>query len=84
MLRNLFGRSSKATEYDVRLENSLAKTRSGFLGKIGTIFQANEITDELWDELEEALILGDVGVPVTQDLVRRAVDLFGGDALHLL
>ncbi len=71
MLRNLFGRPSKATEDDVRLENSLAKTRSGVFGRLGSIFQANEITDELWEELEETLILGDVGVPVAQELVER-------------
>lgn len=71
MLRNIFGRPAKGSEDETRLENSLAKTRSGFLGRLGTLFQANEITDELWDELEETLIMGDVGVPVAQSLVEQ-------------
>lgn len=68
MLRRLFGQEEK-TEDDAKLEASLQKTRSGFLGRIGTIFQENEITEELWEELEEALIMGDVGMTVTMELV---------------
>lgn len=71
LLRNIFGRPAKVSEDETRLESSLAKTRSGFLGRLGTLFQANEITDELWEELEETLIMGDVGVPVAQELVKR-------------
>ncbi|MCB0083816.1 MAG: signal recognition particle receptor subunit alpha, partial [Caldilineaceae bacterium] len=41
------------------------------MGRIGSIFQANEITEELWEELEETLILGDVGMAVTSDLVEK-------------
>lgn len=69
MLRRLFGRQETKTEDEVKLETSLEKTRSSFLGRISTIFQENEITDELWDELEEALIRGDVGMQVTMELV---------------
>jgi fused signal recognition particle receptor len=47
----------------------LNKTRGGVLGRIGSIFQANEITDDLWDDLEEALIIGDVGIDTTLKLV---------------
>ena len=46
---------------DERVADSLTKTRSGVMGRLGSIFQANEITPELWDEVEETLILGDVG-----------------------
>ncbi len=69
MLRRLFGRQEQKTEDEVKLEQSLQKSRSGFMGRIGTIFQENEITDELWEELEEALIIGDVGSATTQELV---------------
>jgi len=57
-----------------RLQQSLAKTRRGFFGRIGGLFQANEITDDLWDELEELLILADVGVDTTMELVERVRD----------
>ncbi len=69
MLRRLFGRDETKTQDDIKLAESLSKTRSGFLGRIGSIFQENEITDALWDELEETLIMGDVGMNVTTRLV---------------
>jgi fused signal recognition particle receptor len=71
VLRRLFGKEEKPTPDDAKIEQSLQKTRSGFMGRIGSIFQANEITDELWEELEETLILGDVGMSVTSDLVEK-------------
>lgn len=71
MLRNLFGRETQKSADDLKLEQSLEKTRSGILGNIGSIFQANEITDDLWEELEEILIMGDVGMAVTEELVNK-------------
>jgi fused signal recognition particle receptor len=66
----LFGKKKEEkTEDDVKLEQSLQKTRSGILGRIGTIFQENEITDELWEELEETLIMGDVGMATAEELL---------------
>lgn len=69
MLRKLFGKNEEKTEEEVKLETSLEKTRSGLLGRVGSIFQANEITEELWEELEETLIMGDAGMEVTMELV---------------
>ncbi|MEZ4868059.1 MAG: signal recognition particle-docking protein FtsY [Caldilineaceae bacterium] len=71
MFRRLFGKQEEKSEDEVKLEESLQKTRAGIFGRISTIFQENEITDELWDELEEALIVGDVGMKVTEELVRK-------------
>ncbi len=71
VLRRLFGREETKTQDEVKLERSLEKTRSGFFGRIGTLFQANEITPELWEELEETLILADVGVDTTLELVEK-------------
>ena len=68
----LFRRTQEEQAADEqRIHDSLEKTRSGFLGRLGTIFQANELTDETWEELEETLILGDVGMETTLDLVER-------------
>jgi len=64
-----FRRSKIAPEDEQKLDKSLNKTRGGVLGRLGAIFQANEITDDLWDDLEEALIIGDVGVDTTLKLV---------------
>jgi fused signal recognition particle receptor len=75
----LFGKKKEEkTEDDVKLEQSLQKTRTGIFGRIGTLFQENEITDELWEELEETLIMGDVGTATAEELLtatrRRVAD----------
>jgi fused signal recognition particle receptor len=60
----VFGRSRK-------IGDGLTRTRQGFFGKISGLFGAREINDELWEELEELLILADVGVTPTAELVER-------------
>ena len=48
---------------------SLGRTRQLF-GRVGAAMEeADEITDDLWDELEEALISGDVGVQTSERLL---------------
>ncbi len=54
-----------------KIEASLTKTRQGFLGRIGALFQASEITEDTWTELEELLIQADVGVNTALKLVER-------------
>jgi len=45
------------------------------LGRISGLFRTDEpITDELWEQLEEILILGDVGMPTTMALLDRLRD----------
>ncbi|NOX62035.1 MAG: signal recognition particle-docking protein FtsY [Chloroflexi bacterium] len=70
MVFSRFRRAKIDVEDQRKLDQSLEKTRSGVLGRIGSLFQANEITDDLWDELEEVLIMGDVGVDATLKLVQ--------------
>jgi fused signal recognition particle receptor len=68
----LFRRTpAQQAEDDAKIEASLAKTRQGFFGRIGTLFQANEVTDETWDELEELLIQADLGINAALQLVER-------------
>lgn len=70
MFGRLFGKKKEEkTEDDVKLEQSLQKTRTGIFGRISTIFQENQITDELWAELEETLIMGDVGMLTAEELL---------------
>jgi len=71
LFRRLFGKQEEKTQDEINLEQSLQKTRSGIFGRISTLFQENEITEALWEELEETLIVGDVGVTVTADLVEK-------------
>ena len=53
------------------IKESLTRTRRGFFGQIRGLLGSNEVTDELWQELEELLILADVGVGTTVELVER-------------
>lgn len=71
MLRRLFGRGEEKTQDDAKIEEGLQKTRNTFFGRVANIFQANEITDELWDDLEEALLIADVGMSATMELVEK-------------
>ncbi len=53
-----------------RLKDGLAKTRKGFIDKLGNLFSSyTSIDDQLFEELEELLIQADVGVKTTMELV---------------
>ena len=47
----------------------LAKARSTFSGYLGSMLSRSDITEETWEELEEALIRADVGVTRTTTLL---------------
>lgn len=47
----------------------MGKARSLFSGYLGSVRGREKITDETWDELEEALILADVGVETTASVL---------------
>lgn len=73
-----------------RLKNGLFKTKqnigSGFL----SLFKGKKIDDELFEELEEQLLIADVGVSTTQKIVQSLTEqatrkqLKDADALHEL
>lgn len=52
-----------------RFRDRLGKARAALSGALGSIAGRSKIDAETWDELEEALILADVGVGSTQDLL---------------
>ena len=52
-----------------RLRDRLGKTRAAFAGAFGGITGRGKVDEETWDELEEALILADVGVPTTTKVI---------------
>lgn len=51
--------------------DSLRKTRNAVFGQIAALLGAGEITEQTWDDLEELLIRGDVGVETSMVLVQR-------------
>jgi fused signal recognition particle receptor len=64
------------------IKESLTKTRKGFFGQIRGLLGTGEITDELWEELEELLILADVGVSTTVELVERLQERAAREHIH--
>lgn len=71
----MFGRFRKPAEEQAedqaKLQASLSKTRQGFFGRIGTLFQENEVTEATYDELEELLIQSDVGINTALEVVEK-------------
>jgi fused signal recognition particle receptor len=53
-----------------RLKESLTKTRKGFIEKIETVFTGRKIDESTVEELEEVLIISDVGAHATEEIIR--------------
>ena len=66
MLR-LLGRNRKTSE-------SSQETRRSWTNIVGNVFRRSEVDDEFWEELEEALIVADVGVETSIELVEKIQD----------
>ena len=77
----LFGRKNKEKTKE-KMENGLKKTRTGFWGNIVNALTGAEITDDLYDDLEEQLILADVGADVALHLVERLREAVKSQHLH--
>ena len=54
------------------MEAGLARSRGGFMGRLRGLFGGGEIVAAGWDEVEEALIAGDVGASLAMRIVERA------------
>ena len=53
-----------------KLKEGLKKTRASFTDGMEQIFNSYEkVTEEFYDELEETMIMGDIGVKTTEDLL---------------
>lgn len=57
-----------------KLDDGLQKTRTGFWGNIRNRLTGSQIDDDLYDELEEQLILADVGADTALSLVEQLRD----------
>jgi fused signal recognition particle receptor len=52
-----------------RLRDRLGKARSLFAGYLGSVRSREKVDETTWEELEEALILADVGVELTSSIL---------------
>ena len=59
-----------------KLKNGLNKTKNAIVGKIDSIVKSfRKVDEELFEELEEALISADIGVYVTEEILDRLRDI---------
>jgi fused signal recognition particle receptor len=68
----LFRREPKISEEEqAKISEGVRKTRGSFFVRMAQVFGHTQITDDMWDELEDLLISADVGVDTTEELLRR-------------
>ena len=71
LLKKKTEEKTDAEALNKELNEGLSKTRKGFMEKVFGVLSGKKIDDDLYEELEEALIQGDVGVNTALDLVER-------------
>ncbi len=53
-----------------RLRNGLEKTRKSFVSGVDSLFNGfSEIDDDFYEELEELLVMGDIGINTTMRII---------------
>ena len=57
-----------------RLKKGLVKTRNSIAASLDNIFTASEIDDDFYDEIEEILIMSDIGVVTTKKIIDELKD----------
>ncbi len=60
-----------------RLKENLTKPRQAISPQLAGVYQSKLVSDDTWDELEEALITADCGMDATMDLVDALRDEAG-------
>ncbi|TXD37821.1 signal recognition particle-docking protein FtsY [Lujinxingia vulgaris] len=61
------------------LRDGLQKTRTGFVDRLGKLFSAETIPDDLIDEVEEILFTADIGAKIAQRIIDTVEDELSGD-----
>ncbi|WP_133717582.1 signal recognition particle-docking protein FtsY [Methylocaldum gracile] len=66
----------------VRLKSQLGKTRSGLTGFLGTLALGKKAIDrDVLEDIESQLLMADVGVTATQDIIRHLTESLERDQL---
>jgi len=65
-----------------RLKQGLSKTRNGFIEKVESIFKDRAVDPETLEELEETLILSDVGANSAAEIVERLREKSGDSSIQ--
>lgn len=76
-------KDKEKTGFFARLKSGLSKTRNGFVNGIDSIFKGfKSIDEEFYEELEEMLIMGDVGVNTTNVLIGKLKESVKKNHVH--
>jgi fused signal recognition particle receptor len=70
-MKRLVSRMSANQGFFARLKQGLSKTRNNFLAGLETVFTSSKIDQELYDDLEDILIMADVGIETTSYLLDK-------------
>lgn len=54
-----------------RLKEGLTKTRNNISESFANLFKANEIDDDFYDALEETLVMSDMGIETTENIIEN-------------
>ena len=69
-------------DHKAKTESAVNRSRRGLFGRIRGLLHRSRLDDSLWDELEEILISGDVGVETSLDLVADLKERTRRDSLQ--
>ena len=61
-------------EQQAAYDEGLQRTKRGFFQQVVSLFEVDEITEDIWEDLETLLIQADLGVDTTVALVERLRD----------
>ena len=72
-IRNVFKKEEKKEEIEVqKYDKGLEKTRVEFTSKLGKLSKKyREVTEEYFEELEEVLVMADIGVNTVMKFMDR-------------
>ncbi|MGA7730530.1 MAG: signal recognition particle-docking protein FtsY [Chloroflexia bacterium] len=62
---------AEVREEQEKVEEGLMRTRRGFFRQVVSLFEVDEITEDIWEDLETLLIQADLGVDTTVALVEQ-------------
>ena len=57
-----------------KLKAGLAKTKNAVISQMNSLFTHSELDDDFWEELEELLVLADVGITAAGEIVEELRD----------
>jgi len=63
------GKKEKKKGFFKRLKEGLSKTRNSIAENFNNLFKANELDDDFYDELEETLVMSDMGFETTERII---------------